>query len=195
MTSDRRWRFSLSLFLLMITVLGAVFGFLGIFVRWNVEQERLSQTIDPILTRHEAIIAVEQGEIVWLSLSRINPSTTGIPELHEVHITHFYSSVGLPATRPVGDADLIRLIDSMPNLRVLDLRNTNTTAAVLPRIVELDKLEWLWLDAAHCTNVSVEQLHGISSLRRLTIDRTNLSEASLETLRSMLPECAIHAEP
>ena len=61
MTSDHRWRFSLRLFLLIITVLGAVFGFLGVFVRWNVEQERLSQTIDPILTQHEVIIAVEQG--------------------------------------------------------------------------------------------------------------------------------------
>ena len=194
-TERRSSRFSLRVFLLTICILGAGLGLLGSFVRWNVERARLSQAIDPILTEHEAIVAVVQGEFVWLSLSRIDRGDADIQELHELGIAHFYSSVGLTATRPVSDVDLMRLLDRMPNLRVLDLRNTSTTTDVLPHVCGLKKLEWLWLDASHCTSASVDQLLEMTSLRRLTIDRTNLSDARIEELRSALPKCEIHTSP
>jgi outer membrane lipoprotein-sorting protein len=162
-------------------------------VRQVVDETTVSQAVDIILMKYVATVAVDNGEIVWLSLNEISPSSeVEIQKLHDAGYVHFHASRGPgQGHKPFGDVDLSQIVRTHHKLRVLDLRHTNVTDRGLAHLRELHALEWLWLDRSQCTDVGFEHLNGLASLRQLSVDAGKAENDGITKLEQALPKCKI----
>jgi hypothetical protein len=81
----------------------------------------------------------------------------------------------------VTDVQLQRL-NVLTNLKTLGLANTQITDAVLHHLKGMRKLEWLYLDRTQVTDAGLEQLEGLTKLGGLRLDNTRITDAVLKTL-------------
>ena len=179
-----------------MTVVGIAIGLIAIPIRHLTNQAETLRVIGPILRNHSATVAIKHGEVVWLSVNEIDPSTdVGLQKLNEFGYTHFHShfhgsSLG---HKPFGDAELRQAVQRYKNLRVLDLRQSSVTDEGLVHLAELKNLEWLWLDRAQCTDSGLAHLHALTTLLELTIDtNADVPDSRLTALGEALPKCRIH---
>ena len=77
----------------------------------------------------------------------------------------------------------------------MELRRSEVTDADLEHIRWLPELKWLDIADTNTTDAGLENLKELDELEVLGIDGTKITEAGVEALRKRLPKCKISRDP
>lgn len=148
-----------------------------------------------------------KGFAAWKSLTKLERLTVAgmsmgdegfeaiaqLRSLHELRTWHTYRT-------QASNAEIAKL----PNLRSLKLgqrlpRGKGTPLSLsddtIPILAEVRTLESLEIGEARFSLEALRQLRALPKLRRLKIDRTELTASDIERLRTEMPKVQIHFEP
>jgi hypothetical protein len=84
-----------------------------------------------------------------------------------------------------GGSDCTKHLESLTELRTLELFNTRVTDAGLERLGGLTGLERLQLSIAEVTDAGLEHLKGFANLRELDLSGAQVTDAGLEHLQGL----------
>lgn len=93
-----------------------------------------------------------------------------------------------------GDDQLAQLqneLETLPDLKILNLSFTATGDAGLTHLCGLRDLEYLSLYGTKVTDEGVQKLEGMRQLRELNLHETSVTAAGVATLREKLPNCRV----
>jgi hypothetical protein len=83
-------------------------------------------------------------------------------------------------------------LPELPNLRCIDLDSTNISDASMERIGNFVSLEEIWIEDTAVTDIGITKLLGLKNLRFISILGCEISEQSVEALRSSIPGVYVH---
>lgn len=85
----------------------------------------------------------------------------------------------------------IRLLNSLHNLKHLDLTNTDVSDEALSTLQHVGRLEKLRLDGTAVTDAGLASLHQVTTLKCVTLCETRVTSAGTVPLRKALPNCKV----
>jgi hypothetical protein len=181
----KRLRFSLRTFLVLVTIIVAVFGSL------MVRSRRQAESVD-LLHQYQALVLHDyhyddRGEPVRGKAKMPWPNWLVRTFGHD-----FFFDVENVSVRDTSFSDqempyVLRLRD----LRFLYLTRSRITDEGLADIGNLDRLEGLNLVGTSIGDSSVEELKKLKRLEWLNIGATNISDAAARELQTALPDCDV----
>ena len=127
------------------------------------------------------------SKIQWLDLSRMPITSQNVQDL--VADPSTIDQLSLEATAV--DDDLADWIAKAKNLRELDLSFTGVSDAAAQKIAARD-LEVLWLTGSKVTDKSIPVLLKLSALQSLDVQRSEVSDAGLKTIRQQRPQLGLN---
>ena len=135
-------------------------------------------------------------ELLWIDFRPRPASDDAFVTEHLKSLAPWVAEVSLGRTA-TGDAALAGIAD-LPRLEVLDLSWTNSSSSGLAPLVQLNTLRSLNLTGTPVDDSALGTLRSLatgSALRRLSIARTGLSAAGLNTLQADASELLIVGRP
>jgi Leucine-rich repeat (LRR) protein len=120
---------------------------------------------DSAATLPSALVALKKAG------GKVTPDTQPIlaADLHGLHLT----------------SEIMDCLTALPQLRELNLYNTDLTDADLQRLTGLKELQTLNLRATHITDAGLASLQGLPALRALYLSDSALTDAGLRVLAAM----------
>jgi hypothetical protein len=177
----RRWfQISLRMFLLLVTMVSAIFGMLG----YQIDQGRRSR---------EAVAAIQKlGGTLWFDYQQAN---TGFDANAPAPTLSWYENLfgPDPAARAVvvhmsGDKftdAVVGELHRMPQLREVDLQFTAASDSGLMSLQRLTKLQRLNLAGTKLTDAGMVCLQRLTQLRDLDLFSAEIGDAGLRHLQNM----------
>lgn len=127
-----------------------------------------------------------QGKISSLATLELNYSS--VKDSHLIRLLNLNKLQELKlGSCPVGDAALAHLADNnvTPNLRVLDLSDTDVTDQSMPKIAKFTKLERLSLFCCSITNRGLRHIGTLLELQALDLDSRDVTDDGLVYLKDL----------
>ena len=85
----------------------------------------------------------------------------------------------------------LEYVESVPQLQILDLTDSQVTDAGMEHVEKLVRLERLFLDGTRVSDAGLEHLKGLTELRILQLYATQVTDAGVADLHKALPNCEI----
>ena len=160
----RRWyQFTLRTLLVVVTLAGCGFAWLGIKVR-NARQQQAE--VAAVARAGGSVIYDYQFVVPGNAIAGVTPP--GPVWLHRLLGDDcFQTVVEVNLSNQFFDDDDLAQIGNLPSLKVLRLDGTMVTDDGLEHLQGLTKLEELWLDRTQVTDVGLRHLQGLARLKRI----------------------------
>lgn len=95
------------------------------------------------------------------------------------------------STTAVTEGAVVEALKKMPNLKKLNLSQTEFTDAGLDAVAQLKSLEWLNLYGTMMTDEGILKLGNLKSLKKIYLWNSGVTPAGKEALKALLPEAEI----
>jgi len=128
-------------------------------------------------------------------LQGLNLSYTRVTDAGLAHLAGMTKLKSLALdSLPITDEGLKHLV-GLTELTYLNALNTKIEGPGLRHLAGMQKLGQLWLSKSQVDDESLRHLEGLKNLKQLYLDKTRVTQAGIDRIHTILPECEISPKP